>query len=94
MKKVISKLTFALSILALGTFVSSCTCGPFGTPSTPSYDKGGKSGGYGYAKGAMLYRPNNGSWYGHWSEDRAHAEDHLRAYNAQTGSIGGVIESN
>ena len=93
MKNVFSKVTFALSILALGTFVSSCTCGPFGTP-TPSYDKGGKSGGYGYSKGTQLYRPNNGSWYGHWTPDRAHAEDHLRAYNAQTGSTGGVIESN
>jgi hypothetical protein len=91
-KKVISKLTFTLSFLALGTFVSSCTCGPFGTPSAPSYDKGEQSGGY--AKDDMLYRPNNGSWYGHWSEDRAHAEDHLRAYNAQTGSSGGVIERN
>lgn len=90
MKKVISKITFALSILALGTFVSSCTCGPFGSP-TPSYDKGGKGG---YAKGVMQYRPNNGSWYGHWTPDRAHAEDHLRAYNQETGSTGGVIESN
>lgn len=92
MKNVFPKLSFALSILALGTFVSSCTCGPFGIPATPSYDKGSKVDGYGYAKGSKLYRPNNGAWYGHWTPDRAHAEDHLRAYNANTGSNGGVIE--
>lgn len=91
MKNVFSKITFALSILALGAFVSSCTCGPFGA-ATPSYDKGGKGGGY--AKGSQLYRPVNGSWSGHWTPDRAHAEDHLRAYNAQSGSNGGAIEAN
>ena len=81
MKNVFPKLSFALSILALGTFVSSCTGGPLGIPATPSNDVGSK-----------LYRPNNGAWYGHWTPDRAHAEDHLRAYNANTGSNGGVIE--
>ena len=88
MKNVFSKITFALSILALGTFVSSCTCGPFGAPS-PSYDKA-----HGYAKGAQLYRPVNGNWTGHWTPDRAHAEDHLRHYNQQNGASGGHIEAN
>ncbi len=86
-----TKLSLILSALALGFLVTSCTCGPFGSPA-PGYGKGSKSGGFGYAKGTKLYRPVNGSWQGHWTPDRAHAEDHLRAYNQQTRSSGGQIE--
>lgn len=92
MKKVFSKLSIALSLLAVGSFLSSCACPFNNTPVTPTTDKGGKSGGY--AKGTTLYWPSNGGWTGHQTPDRAHAEDHLRAYNAQNGTSGGQILSN
>ncbi|MBM51326.1 MAG: hypothetical protein CMP27_15990 [Roseibacillus sp.] len=40
----------------------------------------------------MLYRAVQEPWFSHWTPDRKHAEDHLRAHNEEHGLNGGIVE--
>ena len=89
MRNAVSRIAFALTILALGPVLSSCT-------STSAAPGDGASGQPGTASeqnsGNLLYRPVNGGWSGHWTPDRRHAEEHLRDHNARNNLTGGVVE--
>ena len=80
MKHVFSNLAFALGILVTSALVSSCASGSL------------EANAPGSEENPRLYRPVNGTWAGHWTPDRAHAEDHLRTHNAHNSVSGGVVE--
>ena len=80
MKQIAVHSIFALAILVTSLLSASCSNG-FLAPGTP-----------GNQEDDRLYRPVNGTWVGHWSSDRRHAEDHLRAHNEKNGLSGGVVE--
>jgi len=79
-KHVFSNLAFTLATLVTGALVSSCASESL------------EANAPGPEEGPRLYRPVNGSWAGHWTPDRRHAEDHLRTHNAHSGVNDGVIE--
>lgn len=80
MKQIAVHSLFALAILATSVLSTSCSNGFLASgPQENEEDD-------------RLYRPVNGTWAGHWSPDRKHAEDHLRAHNEKNGLSGGVVE--
>ena len=65
------------SVIVLGTaFIAACS-----GDSVPGDSEEGR-----------LYRPVQGLWSSHWTPDRKHAEDHLRAHNEEHDLNGGVVE--
>ena len=80
MKQIAAQLLIALAILVTSALTASCSNG-FLASGTPEGQEDGR-----------LYRPVNDLWAGHWSPDRRHAEDHLRAHNEKNGLSGGVVE--
>ena len=89
MKNAVSRITFALTTLALGSLLSSCAT----TPAATGEEQRSETAIASEQDGENLrYRPVNGNWTGHWTPERSHAEDHLRAHNARNGVAGGVVE--
>ncbi len=83
------RISLCLITLALGPIFSSCASNEVAANENAASPPAGVSEPAGEN---LLYRPVNGSWTGHWTPDRSHAEDHLRAHNAGEGVSGGVIE--